>query len=1100
MRSSTFLVSSLISSALALWPQPVSYTHGSDALWLTEDVKITYNGGSVWWHSLIFFDDEYTKTVLDQQIMGYYGGRSASAATSKSIVTDAIKRAKQNLFKESLIPWKLVPRNELSSFEPSLNATKKYITSLAITQTGTENSTSFKPQDGQVDESYNLTITTDGQAFITSPSAYGVLHGLSSFVQLFYKHSAKGAGIYTNLAPVQICDAPKFAHRGLNMDVARNWYPVESIERTIDALAFNKFNRLHLHVTDAQSWPLEIPAIPELADKGAYSSGLSYSPSDVRSIQEYAQARGVEVIIEIDMPGHTTSIGLAFPELMTAYNAAPWDTYCAEPPCGSLQLNNPKVGDFLDKLFADLLPRVSPYSSYFHTGGDELNVNAYSLDPTVKSNDTAVIQPLLQKFVDRNHDQIRAAGLTPVVWEEMYTTWNLTLGSDVIVQTWLSDASVAQVVNAGHKAIAGNYNFWYLDCGKGQWLDFTPGASFQKYYPFPDYCSPMKNWRLVYSYDPLAGVPENSTHLVVGGEVHIWSEQTDPVNIDDMVWPRASAAGEVLWSGAKDASGQNRSQLEASPRLAEMRERLVLKGINSGPVQMVFCTQSNSTATQYIQRELKIRSLGGHARKVKTYLPLDIDFIANSIKLAGQNKNLEAWRGFFTHGKGYTVEASPGGLRCIFTAEPENIKAILATQFTDYGKGKPFHEDWKDFLGDSIFTTDLDQWHDSRQLIRPQFIKDRVSDLDVFERHVQILIRKIKEEGKKWDGSQGGEIDVSDLFFRYTLDAATDFLLGRSVDSLEIPAGEFADAFGEVQRVQSIIARAGFVTLSFIAPLNRLVPRKSFYQGLDVINQFVNPFIDEALQLSPDELATKTKTEEGYTFLHALASYTRDRKMLRDQLVAVLLAGRDTTAATLSWTFYELARHPEAFHKLREEIIAKVGLEDAPTYQHLKDMKYLQNTMHETLRLYPAVPFNVRLALKDTTLPTGGGPDGLSPIGILKDTPIGYSTIVMQRRADLTPDVDSFNPDRWTTWQPKPWQYVPFNGGPRICIGQQFALTEMAYTIVRVLQAFEGLEGFMHAVDGGNPSLKADIVLQPGQGVRVGFLERREVGSEKMGI
>jgi hexosaminidase len=312
MRSSTFLVSSLISSALALWPQPVSYTHGSDALWLTEDVKITYNGGS---------------------IMGYsYGSRSASGATSKSIVTDAIKRAKKNLFKEGLVPWKLVPRNELSSFEPSLNASKKYITSLAITQTGTENSTSFKPQDGQVDESYNLTITADGQAFITSPSAYGVLHGLSSFVQLFYKHSAKGAGIYTNLAPVEICDAPKFAHRGLNMDVARNWYPVESIERTIDALAFNKFNRLHLHVTDAQSWPLEIPAIPELADKGAYSSGLSYSPSDVKSLQEYAQARGIEVIIEIDMPGHTTSIGLAFPELMACRKSVP--------------SNNPFVGFF----------------------------------------------------------------------------------------------------------------------------------------------------------------------------------------------------------------------------------------------------------------------------------------------------------------------------------------------------------------------------------------------------------------------------------------------------------------------------------------------------------------------------------------------------------------------------------------------------------------------------------------------------------------------------------------------------------------------------------------------------------------------------------
>ncbi|KAK6606379.1 cytochrome P450 52A5 [Botrytis cinerea] len=473
--------------------------------------------------------------------------------------------------------------------------------------------------------------------------------------------------------------------------------------------------------------------------------------------------------------------------------------------------------------------------------------------------------------------------------------------------------------------------------------------------------------------------------------------------------------------------------------------------------------------TQFVQRELKIKSLGGHTRRAKTWIPFDLDLIARSVNYGMHDKNLEAWMAFFSGYKDvrYTVEANPGGQRTLFTAEPENIKAILATQFTDYGKGSHFIAIGKISL-----------------------VTDRVSDLDTFERHMQILIQKIKEEGRKWDGSQGREIDISDLFFRYTLDAATDFLLGRSVESLEKP-GEFADAFAEVQRVQSIIARAG--------PLNGLVPRKSFYKGLKVINEFVNPFIDDTLRLSPDELATKTKTEEGYTFLHALASYTRDRNVLRDQLVAVLLAGRDTTASTLSWTFYELARHPEVFRKLREEIISKVGLVEAPTYQHLKDMKYLQNVMHETLRLYPVVPFNVRLALKDTTLPVGGGPDGLSPMGILKDTPIGYSTLIMQRRDDLTPDVMSFNPDRWFTWQPKPWQYIPFNGGPRICIGQQFALTEMGYTIVRLLQNFDGLEGFMHEIDGGNPHLKADIVLQPGQGVHVGFLERQsETVKEKI--
>jgi hypothetical protein len=124
--------------------------------------------------------------------------------------------------------------------------------------------------------------------------------------------------------------------------------------------------------------------------------------------------------------------------------------------------------------------------------------------------------------------------------------------------------------------------------------------------------------------------------------------------------------------------------------------------------------------------------------------------------------------------------------------------------------------------------------------------------------------------------------------------------------------------------------------------LNKLIPRKTFYKGLKVINEFVNPFIDHTLCLSPEELATKTKSEEGYTFLHALASFTRDRKVLRDQLVAVLLAGRDTTASTLSWTFYELSRHPEVLEMLRAEIIEHVGLNRAPTYNDLKNMKYLQ--------------------------------------------------------------------------------------------------------------------------------------------------------------
>lgn len=220
--------------------------------------------------------------------------------------------------------------------------------------------------------------------------------------------------------------------------------------------------------------------------------------------------------------------------------------------------------------------------------------------------------------------------------------------------------------------------------------------------------------------------------------------------------------------------------------------------------------------------------------------------------------------------------------------------------------------------------------------------------------------------------------------------------------------------------------------------------------------------------------------------------------MLRDQIIAVLLAGRDTTASTLSWTLYELARHPEVVAKLRTEILDTVGTERTPTYEDLKNMPYLKAVMNETLRLYPSVPFNVRLALKDTTLPRGGGPDGKQPLPVLKNTPVAYSTLVMQRRRDLYPpvseafaDPDTYSPDRWAHWHPKPHEYIPFNAGPRICIGQQFALTEMGYVLCRMFQRYERVVSYMGEVDGGQPMLKADIVLSPGQGVKVAFWEAK---------
>lgn len=488
---------------------------------------------------------------------------------------------------------------------------------------------------------------------------------------------------------------------------------------------------------------------------------------------------------------------------------------------------------------------------------------------------------------------------------------------------------------------------------------------------------------------------------------------------------------------------------------------------------------------RYFLSAFKISRLGGAAPRRTTWYPWSLDSVYEAIQTNLQNKAMEFWlRGFLTWGhkeNPYTIEAYMAGQRLILTADVENIKAILATQFGDFGKGEQFNKDWHEFLGDSIFTTDGEKWRDSRQLIRPQFIKDRVSDINTFEKHCEILIPML---GGSADGST---VDAADLFFKFTLDAATDFLLGKSVDSLHGDTTGFAEAFNHAQHIQAIVARAG--------PLNWIIPRKQFRKDIKLINHFCDQYIDATLQLNQDELEKTSKSDDGYTFLHALAGFTKDRTMLRDQLVAVLLAGRDTTACTLSWLFYELSIAPEKYTKLREEILATVGPEGQPDYEQLKSMKYLQHCMNETLRLYPIVPFNVRMALKDCTLPRGGGPDGSQPIGVLKDTPIGYSTLIMQRRADIYPDPstgfpdkDTFVPERWDTWQPKHWTYIPFNGGPRLCVGQQFALTEMAYTITRILQKYERIENRMSKP----PGWKTDIVLQPAEGVQIALFPAKK--------
>jgi cytochrome P450 len=346
-----------------------------------------------------------------------------------------------------------------------------------------------------------------------------------------------------------------------------------------------------------------------------------------------------------------------------------------------------------------------------------------------------------------------------------------------------------------------------------------------------------------------------------------------------------------------------------------------------------------------LQYEYRFRRAGGvHAGQLATNTITALPWLW-SIGWAQANNRMLA---FFRLALSKQTASAPeiveinvtGGQRFLFTDNPEHIKTILTGKFADFGKGKQFHDVWQPFLGDSIFTTDGQQWQDSRNLIRPMFVKNRVNDLHIIERWMQTMMTQFPAAGQTFD--------IQDLFYRLTIDVITEFLLGGSVNSLENPRVEFVQAFTDVQRTQTM--------LTVLMPLEKLIPRGKYNRGIRTMEEFITPFINKALSLGDDELAKINKSELSFTFLHALAHFTRDPKIIRDQIIAVLLAGRDTTAATLSWMFHELTQAPGIYSKLREEVLRVVGADRVPTYDDLKSLKYLNNCLNETLRLYPAVP------------------------------------------------------------------------------------------------------------------------------------------------
>lgn len=170
-----------------------------------------------------------------------------------------------------------------------------------------------------------------------------------------------------------------------------------------------------------------------------------------------------------------------------------------------------------------------------------------------------------------------------------------------------------------------------------------------------------------------------------------------------------------------------------------------------------------------------------------------------------------------------------------------------------------------------------------------------------------------------------------------------------------------------------------------------------------------------------------------------------------------MMAGRDTTAGLLGWCLLRLALHPDIFTDLREICLRDFPSDTQPDFAQLKSCRPLQHFLQEVLRLHPTVPINNRLCVKDTTLPLGGGPDGLSPVAVSAGQPVVFSVYVMHRRKDLWgEDALEFKPSRWEQKVPA-WQWLPFLGGPRVCLGQQFALTEAAFLLVRLLREFDAV-------------------------------------------
>ncbi|UNI22054.1 hypothetical protein JDV02_007979 [Purpureocillium takamizusanense] len=423
-------------------------------------------------------------------------------------------------------------------------------------------------------------------------------------------------------------------------------------------------------------------------------------------------------------------------------------------------------------------------------------------------------------------------------------------------------------------------------------------------------------------------------------------------------------------------------------------------------------------------------------------LPFGIDKLANALE-ADRNCRLPVLSLEDHERYGDTYGQYGGGLFTILTRDARNISSLLSEQFPKFGYGHLRKLCFGPLLGEGIFTEDGEAWSASRRLLASQLHKPHYPALHAFEPHFQDLLRSIVS-----NQDASSSINLRPLFYDYTLDTATDLFLGNSTNILSLPSNtnnegtRFSKAFNEA--MQWLATRERFKMFAW------LVTTPGLLRSCSTARDSLETMIIDAQRL---------ETRSGHSTFTDFLGKATDMGKARDELMNLLFAARDSNASLLCWLVYALAREPAVLEKIQQEVLSLLGTDSdvLPTNSDLMNMRYLDDVIHETLRLFPVAPINGRLCRETTTLPSGGGDSGEEPILVPKGALVCFSTYACQRSTKYYgDDAMKFRPERWQeisiTSRTKDFTFHPFIGGPRKCLGERFALKLAKYTICRLVQ------------------------------------------------